>query len=49
MVELTKRTIEVYALHQRILEHVATCGGGQELVSSLLPGFRCEIDDIFRI
>jgi len=48
LVDLLSRTIEVYVLQGTALELTATYSGLDDLVSSLLPGFRCKAEEIFR-
>ncbi|HKV37611.1 MAG TPA: Uma2 family endonuclease [Blastocatellia bacterium] len=48
LVDLLSRTIEVYVLQGKTLELEATYSGQDELVSSVLPGFNCDVDRIFR-
>jgi Uma2 family endonuclease len=48
LVDLVSRTIEVYTLLNGGLDLAATYSGQDELVSSLLPGFTCKVEDIFR-
>jgi Uma2 family endonuclease len=48
LVDLVSRIIEVYTLQKDPLVLAATYGGQDELVSSLLPGFRGKVEDIFR-
>jgi Uma2 family endonuclease len=47
LVDLLTRTVEVYTLQNEALELSATYSGQAELVSSLLPGFRCKVQNIF--
>jgi Uma2 family endonuclease len=48
LVDLVSRVIEVYTLRDGVLDPAATYSGRDELVSSLLPGFTCKVEDIFR-
>jgi len=48
LVDLVGRTIEVYTHQNNALELAATYSGQDELVSSLLPGFTCKVEGIFR-
>jgi len=49
LVDLIRRTVEVYLLRGSTLELAATYSGQEEVVSSLLPGFRSKVDEMFRV
>lgn len=49
LVDLLGRTVEVYTLQNGTLELAATYSGQSEVASSLLPGFRCKVEDIFSL
>jgi Uma2 family endonuclease len=48
VVDPYQRTIEVYVLEGQILKLQATYAETDDLVSSILPGFSCKADEIFR-
>ncbi|MCI0485783.1 MAG: Uma2 family endonuclease [Blastocatellia bacterium] len=48
VVDPYKRTVEVYLLKGHTLKLRATCGEQDELMSSMLPGFTCKVESIFR-
>jgi Uma2 family endonuclease len=48
VVDPYKRTIEVYAFEGQTLKLKATYKEENELVSSVLPGFTCKVENIFR-
>jgi Uma2 family endonuclease len=49
VVDPYQRTIEVYVLKGQTLILDATFSDADELVSSLLPGFTCKLEGIFRV
>jgi Uma2 family endonuclease len=49
LVYLASRSLELYELGEEGLELVATFSGDDEITSSLLPGFRLKLADLFRI
>ena len=49
LVDMESRTVEVYQLRGEGLELVATFSGDDEMTSSVLPGFRLKVTDLFRI
>ena len=49
LVYLASRSLELYELGEEALELVATFSGDDEITSSLLPGFRLKLADLFRI
>lgn len=49
VVDPQSRSIEVYRLQEQSLELVATHTDTDQLTSSVLPGFACEVSSIFRI
>jgi Uma2 family endonuclease len=48
IVDPETESIEVYYLRRRGLELVATCIGEDEIISSVLPGFRLQASEIFK-
>ena len=49
VVDPYQRTIEVYALKGQTLILEATFAEADDLVSSVLPGFSCKVESIFRV
>lgn len=49
LVDLMNRSVEVYALGQDGLELKASYTGDDELTSSLLPGFRARLTELFKL
>ncbi|MFL6216093.1 MAG: Uma2 family endonuclease [Blastocatellia bacterium] len=49
VVDPYQRTIEVYVLKGQTLVLDATFSEADELVSSVLPGFSCKVESIFRV
>jgi Uma2 family endonuclease len=49
LVDPATRTIETYVLRNSILQPDATLGEQDHLASSLLPGFSCKVEAIFRM
>lgn len=49
IVDSEKRAIEVYALVRKTLKLSAVFTDQDEITSSVLPGFRCRVEDIFSI
>lgn len=49
LVDPEARTVEAYVLESGIFGLHAAWGEGDELTSALLPGFRCKVEDIFRV
>lgn len=49
LVDLQSLAVEVYQLRGEGLELVATFSGDDEMTSSVLPGFRLKLTDLFRI
>lgn len=49
VVDPESRSIEVYRLQDQSLELVATLTDGDQLTSTVLPGFACAVSSIFRI
>ena len=49
LVDLINRSVEVYALGQDGLELKASYSGDDEMTSSLLPGFRARLTDLFKL
>lgn len=49
IVDPERRTIEVYVLVRKALKFSAVFADQVEITSSLLPGFRCRVEDIFSI
>ena len=49
LVDLEGRTVEVYQLRGVGLELAASFSGDDEMTSSVLPGFRLRLTDLFRI
>ena len=49
VVDPQSRSIEVYRLQEQSLELVAKLTDGDHLISSVLPGFTCEVSSIFQI
>ena len=47
IVDPKNRIIEVFCLEQGVLERKYSAGPGDEVVSWVLPGFRCQASDIF--
>lgn len=47
IVDRENRVVEVYRLNERVLELVATFTERDEIISSVLPGFRCRVNRIF--
>jgi Uma2 family endonuclease len=48
LVDLISRTVEVYVLRDSVLQLAAAYSGQDLLVSSLLPGFSCKVEEVFR-
>jgi Uma2 family endonuclease len=48
VVDPYQRTIEVYVLEGQALKLQATYAEADDLVSSILPGFSCKVEEIFR-
>ncbi|HJZ67541.1 MAG TPA: Uma2 family endonuclease [Blastocatellia bacterium] len=49
LVDPETRAIEAYVLENGLFELRAVYGEGDELTSELLSGFRCKVEDIFRV
>src|SRR5262249_6359435 len=49
LVDPETRTTEVYVLESGLFGLRAVFGEGDELTSDLLPGFRCKVEDTFRV
>jgi Uma2 family endonuclease len=49
VVDPNKRAIELYLLEEQILNLHATYLEAGELVSSVLSGFTCKVENIFRV
>jgi len=49
LVDLVNRTVEVCRLGKKGLELAATFAGEDEMTSSVLPGFRMKLTDLFRL
>jgi len=49
LIDLANRAVEIYELGEAGLELVATFSGDDEITSSVLPGFRLKLADLFRI
>ena len=47
IVDYKTRTVEVYALEQKVLQLVTKLGERDVLTSSVLPGFSCKVAEIF--
>jgi Uma2 family endonuclease len=49
LVDLINRSVEVYELGQDGLDLTASYSGDDEMTSSILPGFRARLADLFRL
>lgn len=49
VVDPYQQTVEIYFLEGQILKLQATCSEKDDLISTMLPGFSCKVEDIFRL
>jgi Uma2 family endonuclease len=49
LVDLESRSVELYELLGDGLQLVATFSGDDEMTSSVLPGFRLKLTDLFKL